>query len=76
MGVVQAYSACCGCGRPFFYNPVRVPSVRINGLREPVCPDCLSRFNQRRAAAGLEPVVPAADAYTAAEESEFPMLDD
>jgi hypothetical protein len=55
----------------FTFNPARVPSFRINaqgqpdpaGTREPICADCVDRFNRRRAAAGLDPIVPLPGAY-------------
>jgi hypothetical protein len=70
MGYVSCMSACYGCKRIFSYNPVRVPSIRINGVREPICEICVKRANPERIANGLEPIVPAPDAYTAADEYE------
>lgn len=71
MGYAFAMSPCCGCGRPFTYNPMRVPSCRINDVREPICASCVDRVNPVRLANGLEPIVPYADAYEACEESEL-----
>lgn len=67
-----ACSACYGCKRTFTYNPVRVPSININGSREPICQVCVDRVNPRRIANGLEPIVPHPDAYGACHESELP----
>ncbi len=67
MGYVQAMSACIGCRRGFFYNPDLVPSVRVNGEREPICQDCVNAVNPQRIANGLEPIVPLPGAYDAAE---------
>jgi len=71
VGVVQAYSACIGCRQPFFYNPVRVPSVTVNGSREPICRNCVERVNPTRVKNGLPPIVPLPGAYDAADESEL-----
>jgi len=71
MGFALCYSTCFGCGRPFGYNPMRVPSVRVNGEREPICRDCVERANPARIANGLDPIVPAPDAYDACDESEL-----
>ena len=73
MGYALCTSACFGCGQPFSYNPVRVPSIRDprTGSREPICQACVDRVNPMRIANGLEPIVPAPDAYDACDESEL-----
>jgi hypothetical protein len=71
MGYAFCTSACFGCGRLFTYNPIRVPSIRIDGDRKPVCLACIEAANPQRVANGLKPIVPAADAYEAVEESEL-----
>ena len=72
MAYVLCTSECYGCKRIFSYNPIRVPSIRIKGVREPVCRDCVeSVINPQRAKDGLEPFVPAPDAYEACDESEL-----
>ena len=65
-------SACIGCGRLFSYNPVRVPSIRINDNREPICLNCVERVNPQREANGLPVIVPAPDAYEPVDEAELP----
>jgi hypothetical protein len=64
-------SACIGCGRIFSYNPVRVPSIRIKGSREPICEACVNRANPQRIKNGLKPITVQPDAYEACEESEL-----
>ena len=71
MGFISAYSACVACGRPFHYNPFRVPSITINGTREPICEACVALVNPRRIANGLEPITPLPGAYEPADESEW-----
>jgi len=50
---------------------MKVPSVRINGVREPICQACVNRANPERIKNGLEPIVPAPDAYKACDEKEL-----
>lgn len=70
MGYMLAMGACIGCGQPFSFNPMKVPSISINGRKEPICAACVARVNPMRKANGLEPIVPAADAYEACDEDE------
>jgi len=72
MGFVLCHSACVGCGRVFAYNPLRVPSIRINGNSEPICRACVLYVNPLRIANGLEPIVPFRDAYDPIDEYELP----
>jgi hypothetical protein len=67
-----AYGACFGCNRIFSFNPMRVPSVVVNGSREPICIHCVTVANPRRIANGLEPIKPHPEAYEACEEGELP----
>lgn len=72
MGYALAMSPCIGCGRLFSYNPMRVPSCSaVTGKREPICAECVARVNPMRIANGLDPIVPAPDAYEACEEREL-----
>lgn len=70
MGVCFAISACINCGRVFPYNPVLVPSVRVNGSREPICDRCIGPINAKRVELGLEPAVVHPNAYGACDEEE------
>jgi hypothetical protein len=67
----MAYAPCIGCKRPFNFNPVRVPSIRHNGKREPICQNCVDAVNPKRIKNGLQPIVPHPEAYTACDESEL-----
>ncbi len=69
-GWVLAYGACFGCGRTFAFNPVTVPSIRVDGTREPICEGCIARANEARRAKGRDPIAVAPDAYGPAPESE------
>ena len=71
MGFIQAYSDCYACKQPFTYNPMRVPSIRINGVREPICRDCVEKANPERANKGLDPIEILPGAYEACDETEL-----
>ena len=71
MGYVFATSACIGCGQLFPYNPNLVPSIRINGVREPICQGCVARANPERKAKGLDPIPVMPGAYEACDEAEL-----
>ena len=66
-----AYGECFGCKRIFGFNPMRVPSIPINGVREPICQACVARVNPERERRGLSPIVPQPDAYEACREEEL-----
>jgi hypothetical protein len=72
MGYAIVYGECIGCRRFFSFNPIRVPSCSaITGSREPICQACVDRVNPVRVKNGLEPIVPADDAYGPCDESEL-----
>jgi hypothetical protein len=54
MGWEIVMGECCVCHRVFGFNPHRVPSVRVNGNREPVCRACVEQANVIRKAGGLD----------------------
>lgn len=70
-GYVLAFGPCCGCGQVFGFNPARVPSITINGTREPVCRSCFERRQTFREQNGLAREPLAHDAYDAAQEHEI-----
>jgi hypothetical protein len=70
-GWVLAFGSCCSCRRPFSFNPNKVPSVRIDGERRPVCEDCIDRANAQRRVQGLAPHVPHPAAYEPVSEEEL-----
>ncbi len=72
MGFCFAFSACAACHVPFCYNPIKVPSVRINGVKEPLCRGCVEEWNARKVAAGYEPQPIPDDAYEPVDERRLP----
>jgi len=71
MGFVFVTSPCIGCGRLFSYNPMRVPSVRIDNDRKPICAICVARANPEREKNGLPPILVLPGAYEACDESDM-----
>jgi hypothetical protein len=71
MGYVTAMSACIGCLRPFSYNPHLVPSVRVNGIRQPICHACVEKHNPSRISNGLKPIEVLPGAYEPMTEEEL-----
>jgi len=71
MGYAFAMGLCFGCKRPFTFNPVRVPSVVVDGERYPICAGCVERANPLRAKNGLPLIVPLPGAYDPCDESEL-----
>ena len=63
MGWMFVLGECYGCGRMFTFNADHVPSIPIDGVREPICRNCVERANPERVKNGLEPIVPHPDAY-------------
>ena len=54
------------------FNPVRVPSLMVNGRREPICEACFNRWNEiHRTSKGLAPQLLAPDAYRECDEYEL-----
>lgn len=58
---------CAVCGQVFSFNPNKVPSVRVDGKREPICRACIEMANKVRIDGGMEPFPVLEDAYEAEE---------
>lgn len=71
MGYAMAVSPCIGCGTPFMFNPNKVPSVRVAGIREPICRTCVEKANPKRRELGLAPIEIHPDAYEPINEAEL-----
>ena len=68
MGYITATAECVHCHQPFTFNPMRVPSVVVNGLREPLCEPCVTWANAERERRGLPLFTVHADAYEPCDE--------
>jgi hypothetical protein len=71
MGYALMMGRCYACTRPFGFNPHKVPSITIQGVREPLCKKCVEEANRRRKAGGLQEFKIDPQAYEAIEESEL-----
>lgn len=58
-----AMSPCVQCGTVFSFNPHKVPSVIVNGVREPICRHCVEVANPKRIAGALAPIIILPGAY-------------
>lgn len=67
MAWMSCIGYCVRCGKFFSFNPERVPSVVVNGTREPLCRACVEWANPLRIAKGLEPIRILPGAYEAEE---------
>ena len=67
----SATTHCYACGCLISYEPHRVPSVRIDGVREPICRACAARANPERVARDLDPIQVLLGAYDPIEEGEL-----
>jgi hypothetical protein len=63
MAYMSVIGACYACKRPFSFNADRVPSIPIDGVREPICEDCMAMINAKRKEKGLEPFAILPGAY-------------
>lgn len=52
MGYLMVLGECWACKRLFTFSAERVPSVPIEGVRQPICRTCVERANVERAASG------------------------
>lgn len=56
-GYVLAYGDCISCDTPMHFNPHYVPSIRVQGKKEPLCRGCFTQWNRiHRTAKGLPQV--------------------
>lgn len=67
MGWVFLTADCIACGRTFTCSPSKVPSVRVEGKREPVCRPCVESANRIRKENGMELFTILPGAYEAEE---------
>lgn len=68
MGYMIAMGYCVACKGIVHFNPNLVPSIRVNGKREPLCRSCAERWNELHP----EQARPISDkAYDVADESSW-----
>lgn len=64
MGWMFVLGACINCHTLISFNPDTVPSIRVKGVREPLCRGCATKWNKMHPE-HARPI--AKDAYEAAE---------
>ncbi len=71
MGYALCFGPCIACKKVMGYNPHKVPSVVVKGVREPVCKQCIELANPQRKAKGLKEFTINPDAYEPIDENEL-----
>lgn len=72
MGYCFVWGACVNCHAPIAYNPIRVPSLTVNGHKEPLCEACFNKWNEiHRTSKGLAPLPLNPDAYKPCNEADL-----
>lgn len=71
MGYVTLMANCIRCGRVFGCNPRKVPSIRVDAVREPVCEDCYHVLAAIQKEHGMAVLPLDPDAYRPMDESEL-----
>jgi hypothetical protein len=67
MGFMFVVGDCINCHAPLCFNPDCVPSLRIDGVKQPLCESCFDKWNElHRTSKGLPPLPLHPDAYKAA----------
>ena len=65
-GFVFVMGHCLICKQPFSFNPNRVPSIRVDGEKEPICQPCYEWAQAKRKEEGVPAWPdPAPDAWDA-----------
>ena len=62
-GYMSVIGECFTCKAPLTFNASRVPSIRIDGKREPICRACIALANPKRIENGLAPIAIHPQAY-------------
>jgi hypothetical protein len=71
-GYAFAMAACAGCNRLFSFNPCLVPSIGLDGARQPICKACVEIINRNRFRHHLAPIKPLPGAYEPISEDQSP----
>lgn len=69
MGYAIVMGFCINCKNPIQFNPHRVPSIRVNGVREPLCESCAHRWCEIHKVDPEQVIF--SDSYSPVEESEL-----
>lgn len=65
MAFMSVIGKCIACRTMIQFNPYKVPSLVVNGVREPLCRSCANKWNELHPE-NARPIDP--EAYEAVEE--------
>ena len=68
MGYLTMIAHCIACKTLIQFNPYKVPSLVVNGVKEPLCINCANRWNQLHPE-NARPIL--SGAYEPADENEI-----
>ena len=71
MGYALMIGSCINCKARISFNPMKVPSIKVEGAREPLCIDCANYLNKLKEDSGQQAVPIQPDAYQACKEEEL-----
>lgn len=58
-----AIGPCWSCKQRMTFDPDRVPSIVVDGIRQPLCRRCVDHANALRRHTGMPPIVPLRGAW-------------
>lgn len=71
-GFASCMGQCIACRAIISFNPLRVPSIKVNGQKEPLCLGCFDKWNEiHRTSKGLPRMPLHPDAYEPCDEGEL-----
>lgn len=70
-GWIMMHGNCAACGTRVAFNPNKVPSIRVHGVREPLCAACVVKANTKAKAEGKPEFQIPEGAYEPTRESEI-----
>lgn len=62
-GYMAATGPCWSCKRLFTFDPDKVPSIVVEGVKQPLCRSCVDRANALRKENGNPLIHPLPGAY-------------
>tara|TARA_R100000789_G_C2889292_1_gene116939 strand:- start:53 stop:316 length:264 start_codon:yes stop_codon:yes gene_type:complete len=70
-GYALVIGNCYVCKQMFSFNPHKVPSIRVDGIKQALCSGCMKVINEKREAINLTPFEINPEAYEAISEWEL-----
>jgi hypothetical protein len=63
--MMRVMGVCACCAAIVSFDPDRVPTIKINGQKQPLCESCVGEANARRNLLKLQPIVIPEGTYDA-----------